>query len=130
MICRDTNLYNLFHFSKSRKSRRLLFKNIRQLVSYAGLDVVEKESGKYRGKTKISKKGNARIRSALYMPAMSASLHNSNLKEFYERINEGRTIKRQGLIAVMRKLLILIYTLWKKNENYLEDYLKVSMISG
>ena len=108
----------------------ILFKNIRQLVSYAGLDVVEKESGKYRGKTKISKKGNARIRSALYMPAMSASLHNSNLKKFYERINEGRTIKRQGLIAVMRKLLILIYTLWKKNENYLEDYLKVSMISG
>lgn len=108
----------------------LLFKNIRQLVSYAGLDVVEKESGKYRGKTKISKKGNARIRSALYMPAMSASLHNSNLKEFYERINEGRTIKRQGLIAVMRKLLILIYTLWKKNENYLEDYLKVLVVSG
>ena len=88
------------------------------MVSYAGLDVVEKESGKYRGKTKISKKGNARIRSALYMPAMNASNHNVNLKEFYDRINEGRTIKRQGLIAVMRKLLILVYTLWKKEEEY------------
>ena len=96
----------------------LLFNNIRQLVSYAGLDVVEKESGKYRGKTKISKKGNARIRSALYMPAMNASNHNVNLKEFYDRINEGRTIKRQGLIAVMRKMLILVYTLWKKEEEY------------
>lgn len=100
----------------------LLFKNIRQLVSYAGLDVVEKESGKYTGKTKISKKGNARIRSALYMPAMTASQHNTTLKNFYERVNEGRTIKRQGLIAVMRKLLILIYTLWKKDERYIENY--------
>lgn len=100
----------------------LLFKNIRQLVSYAGLDVIEKESGKYKGKTKISKKGNARIRSALYMPAMSASQHNKSLKTFYERVNEGRTIKRQGLIAVMRKLLILIYTLWKKDEEYIENY--------
>lgn len=108
----------------------LLFKNIRQLVSYAGLDVIEKESGSYKGKTKISKKGNARIRSALYMPAMTASQHNSNLKTFYERVNEGRTIKRQGLIAVMRKLLILIYTLWKKDEEYIEDYQMVQAPSG
>lgn len=100
----------------------LLFKNIRQLVSYAGLDVIEKESGKFKGKTRISKKGNARIRSALYMPALSASRYNTSLKSFYERINNGRTIKRQGLIAVMRKLLILIYTLWKTEENYVENY--------
>ena len=100
----------------------LLFNNIRQLVSYAGLDVIEKESGKFTGKTKISKKGNARIRAALYMPAMSAIQYNKTLKIFYERVNEGRTIKKQGLIAVMRKLLILIYTLWKKDEIYIENY--------
>lgn len=108
----------------------LLFKNIRQLVSYAGLDVIEKESGKYVGKTKISKKGNARIRSALYMPAVTASQHNSNLKIFYNRVNEGRTIKRQGTIAVMRKLLILIYVLWKKDEKYDENYQNNVVISG
>jgi transposase len=100
----------------------LLFTSIRQLVSYAGLDVIEKESGKYTGKTKISKKGNARIRTALYMPAMAAAAHNKTLKKFYNRVNEGRSIKRQGLVAVMRKLLILIYTLWKKEETYLENY--------
>jgi len=100
----------------------LLFTNIRQLVSYAGLDVVEKESGKYKGKTRISKKGNARIRAALYMPAMTAAKHNGALKLFYDRINQKRTIKKQGLIAVMRKLLVLIYTLWKKEEAYVENY--------
>ncbi len=31
-------------------------------------------------------------------------------------------VKKQGLIAVMRKLLILIYTLWKKEEEYVENY--------
>lgn len=100
----------------------LLFKNIAQLISYSGLDVIENESGKYKGKTKISKKGNARIRSALYMPALAASTHNANLKEFYNRINEGRVIKKQGVIAVMRKLLILIYTLWKNETTYVENY--------
>lgn len=100
----------------------LLFKNIGQLVSYSGMDVVEKQSGKYNGKTKISKKGNARIRSALYMPALAAARSNSTLKSFYERVNENRTIKKQGVVAVMRKLLILIYTLWKKDETYIENY--------
>ncbi len=100
----------------------LLFKNIRQLVSYAGLDIVKNESGKHEGKTRISKKGNPHLRTALYMPAMTAIRCNKNLKAFYERINEGRKIKKQGLIAVMRKLLILIYTLWKKNEVYIDNY--------
>jgi len=103
----------------------LLFKNIRQLVSYSGLDVIEDSSGKHKSKTKISKKGNARIRAALYMPAMSAIQYNKTLKNFYERVNEGRTIKMQGLVAVMRKLLILIYTLWTKNEIYNENYMLV-----
>ena len=100
----------------------LLFKNIRQLVSYSGLDVVQNESGTFKGKTKISKKGNVRVRSALYMPAMTASRYNKTLKIFYERVNENRTIKRQGLIAVMRKLLIIIYTLWKTDKKYIENY--------
>lgn len=100
----------------------LLFTNIRQLVSYAGLDIVQKESGKYKGKTRISKKGNARIRSALYMPAVTAATHNNNLKDFYDRVNENGTVKKHGIVAVMRKLLILIYTLWKKDERYIVDY--------
>ena len=56
------------------------------------------------------------------MPAMAAARYNNTLKVFYERINQKRTIKKQGLIAVMRKLLILIYTLWKKEEVYVENY--------
>ena len=108
----------------------LLFTSIRQLVSYAGLDVIEKESGKFTGKTKISKKGNARIRAALYMPAMSAIQCNKTLKTFYERVNDGRTIKMLGLVAVMRKLLILIYTLWKKEEEYVENYMESKRVFG
>lgn len=100
----------------------LLFKNIAQVVSYAGLDVIENQSGKHKGKTKISKKGNARIRAALYMPAMTASTHNVTLNNFYNRVNEGRTIKMQGIVAVMRKLLVLIYTLWKNETTYVENY--------
>jgi len=97
----------------------LLFDNIRQVVSYSGLDIEMKESGKYKGKTKISKKGNARIRQCLFMPALCAATYNEKIKELYERINERNPqIKKKGVVAGMRKLLILIFVLWKKNEEY------------
>ena len=99
------------------------FNNIRQVVSYAGLDIAERQSGLFKGKTRISKKGNARIRECLYMPALSATNYNEPIKALYERVVERNpTIKRKGVIAGMRKLLILIFVLWKKNEAYNAEY--------
>jgi transposase len=99
-----------------------LFQNINQLISYAGLDIVENQSGNHNGKTWISKKGNADLRTALYMPALSAIRFNEKMKSFNERIMETHSYKKQGIVAVMRKLLILIYTLWKKNEEFSLNY--------
>jgi transposase len=100
----------------------LLFNSIRQLVSYAGLDVIQDESGQHKGKSRLSKKGNAHLREALYMPAVAAITHNDNLKVFYDRLNEKFNYKKQSLVAVMRKLLVLIYTLWKSGEDYDPKY--------
>lgn len=100
-----------------------MFESTRQVVSYAGLDVVMKESGNFKGKTKISKKGNVRIRQCLYMPAMSAIQYNTGIKDLYNRIVERNPdVKRKGVVAGMRKLLILIFVLWKKDEEYDPNY--------
>jgi transposase len=100
-----------------------MFNNIRQVVGYAGLDVEMKESGKYKGKTRITKKGNPRIRQCLFMPALSACSHNEKIKALYDRILEKNpTIKRKGVVAAMRKLLVLTFVLWKKNEEYNPEY--------
>jgi transposase len=101
----------------------LQFNNIRQVVSYAGLDIAERQSGLFKGKTRISKKGNSRIRECLYMPALSATSYNEQIKALYQRVIERNpTIKRKGVIAGMRKLLVLIFVLWKKNEAYNLEY--------
>lgn len=100
-----------------------LFNNLRQLVSYAGLDVSFNESGNFRGKTRISKKGNSRIRQALFMPSLSATRANEPIKKLYGRICERNPdIKKKGIVAGMRKLLILTYILWKKDEEYDKVY--------
>lgn len=96
--------------------------SISRLVSYAGLDVVHRQSGKYEGKSRISKMGNANIRAALYMPALSAMQHDKRLKPFYERLKERLPYKKQAITAVMRKLLVLVYTLWKNGREYDPDH--------
>lgn len=102
------------------------FRSAKQLVSYAGYDVVQRESGtSVKGKTRISKKGNRYIRNALYFPAMVACRHNSVLKETYTRIIQKKPSKMVGQVAVQRKLLILMYTLWKNDTVFIENY-KVS----
>lgn len=100
-------------------------RNVKQLASYAGYDVVKRESGtSVMGKTKISKKGNRYIRKALYFPAMVACRYNDNLKNSYLRIIKKSPSKMIGQVAVQRKLLILLYTLWRKNEPFNENYIK------
>lgn len=92
--------------------------NAKQLASYTGLDVVMNQSGQYSGRTRISRKGNRYIRSALYLPAMSALKNNPRFRQFYTRIMLTHTCGKVGVVAVARKLLILIYTLWKKDSVY------------
>jgi len=96
-----------------------LFTSRSQLVSYAGYDVIEKESGtSVKGNPKISKKGNRFIRRALYFPAISTVKHEPQFQQTYERIVVKTTIKKKALVAVQRKLLLLIYALFTKNEAY------------
>ena len=99
------------------------FKSVKQLVSYTGLDVVQRESGtSIKGKTRISKKGNKYIRRALYMPSIVACRYNENLRITYMNIITRKPSKMIGVVAIQRKLLILIYTLWNKNEHYIDGY--------
>jgi transposase len=99
------------------------FENVSQLVSYAGYDVVENQSGKRSGKTRISKKGNGHIRRCLHFPAFNMIKYEvAPFKNLYERIYEGSKIKMKGYTAVQKKLLIIIYTLWKKDEAFDQNY--------
>jgi transposase len=97
----------------------ILFENAASLVSYAGYDVVENQSGRHTGRTKISKKGNSRIRRIMHMPALCAVRDDQpQFKALFERVYDRTKIKMKGYVAVQKKLLVMIYYLWKKNERY------------
>lgn len=94
-------------------------KNKRQLVSYAGYDVINQESGtSVKTKARISKRGNKHIRKAMHMPALSSIRNSGNNKELFIRLVGKTGIKMKGVVAVQRKLLVMIYTLWKNDTIY------------
>jgi len=98
-----------------------LIKSIKQLVSYAGLDVKIRESGAWKGKSKISKKGNVHIRKALYFPAYTNMKHSNNYLGLYSRIFAKKQKSLIAATATQKKLLGLIYTLWKNETVYIEN---------
>lgn len=94
------------------------FYNIKQLTSYAGLDIRIAESGKWKGKSKISKQGNSYIRKALYFPAFCMATHDPHTQQYYQRLRLKKGVTMVAAVAVQRKVLALIYTLWKKQEDF------------
>lgn len=91
----------------------------RQWVAHAGLDPRPWTSGTSVHKPpRISRTGNARLRGALYMPALVAVRRDPAAKGFYERLQTRQAKPRQGIVAVMRKLLHAIYGMFRHDGLY------------
>ena len=103
-----------------------LIRNKRQLTSYAGLDVREKQSGtSIRGKASISKRGNRSLRKAMHFPALTAIRNEGRYKTIYANLVSKHGIKMKAAVAVQRKILELMYVLYRNNTIYDENYQSV-----
>jgi len=84
-----------------------------QLSSYAGIAPIDDNSGKKKAKARI-RPGNAKLKAALYMPAMACVSRYEWAKDLYGRLRaKGRT-HQQAIVAVMRRLLIRILDVVKR----------------
>lgn len=90
-----------------------------QAVAYVGLDIRVRESGKWRGQRKVSKRGSGRVRRALYLAAVhSLTLPDSAFAAYYRHLVGQGITKMSALMAVMRKMLIVAYRLLKSGGCY------------
>ena len=89
------------------------------LVAYAGVDPSERQSGaSVHPPTHISKQGNARLRTALFFPAMTAMTHCRVLQPFVQRLRQQGLARKAIIVAVMRKLLRWIYGVLKHQQPF------------
>src|SRR6266446_577157 len=105
------------------------FTRIDQVVAYVGLDLQVKQSGKWKGQTKLSKHGSGRVRRILYLAALrSIRLEASPFGAYYQRLVARGMKKGMAVVAVMRKMLIVAVHLIQTEERY--DPGKVAMQAG
>ncbi|MDP3742714.1 MAG: IS110 family transposase [Methylotenera sp.] len=99
------------------------FNDAKALAAFVGLNPTVHQSGSsVRGKSRLSKKGNATIRKALYMPAIVARRYNPIIKAFAQRLKKAGKSNMLIIGAVMRKLLHIIYGVLKSGKPFDADY--------
>jgi Transposase and inactivated derivatives len=99
------------------------FNSAAELCSYAGLTPVIRTSGSsVKGKSRISKIGNQKLRNLLFMCSFNASKYNTACKALYDRIVAKGKSKKLALIAVCNKLLKQAFAIAKSKVPYDKNY--------
>lgn len=92
---------------------------VREIVAYAGLDPREHQSGTSMNKpARISRVGNARLRTMLYLPALSLSVKDRHARHFRDRLVARGKKKKQAVVALMRKMLHAVWTILQRGVHF------------
>jgi transposase len=99
------------------------FGHHRQFLKFCGLDLSTHQSGAFRGQTKLSKFGNARLRRTLWMAAQVAIRQKENsFREKYERYvakdRNNADLKRKAFTAVTAKMARVVHAVIKSGNQY------------
>ena len=99
------------------------FEDASQLCCYAGITPTIRASGSsVRGKSRINKMGNPKLRNLLFMCSFTACKHNKACRDIYERIIAKGKSKKLSLIAVCNKLLKQAFAVATSGLPYDENY--------
>ena len=99
------------------------FESAKAIAAFAGLSPRHRHSGtSIHGRPRLCKTGNARLRKALYMPAMVALRFNPTLRTFADRLSCAGKYKLLIIGAVMRKLLVLAYGILRSGVPFDANY--------
>lgn len=86
-------------------------------VAFLGLDVRVRDSGKFKGKRKLTKQGDGECRRLLYNAAQAAA-RGDHLRPYYQRLLSRGFTRIQALVAVMRKLARIAFALLRDQSDY------------
>jgi len=110
------------------------FGHHRQFLKFCGLDLAKSQSGASRGREKLSKRGNARLRCAFWMAGgVAVRMRENSFREKYQRyIRSDPTdpdLKRKALTAVMVKMARVAYAVVRTQTPY-RTYFEAAVPSG
>ncbi len=95
------------------------FENDRKLIAAAGLDPTTYESGKYKGKSKISKRGNRHLRRVIWLMTTKVIISNQVFRTYYFKRRKEGLIYKMAVLATAHKLIRVMFSMLV-NEKYFE----------
>lgn len=99
------------------------FENYKQFLAYIGFNSRIFESGtSVKGKGRISKVGNAKMRRTLYLTSWSSKRYNKTIKEMYQRLNAKGKKERVIKVALASKIVKLMFGVLKSGKKYSENF--------
>ena len=96
------------------------FHSRRALLRYAGLNLRERQSGTYRGQTRISKKGRIMLRKAAAQATFPLLRHDRLFGAMYARKRERGMCAQKAKVAVMRKFLFMVFSMSRSRDSFKE----------
>lgn len=88
--------------------------NKKEIAALVGVAPITKESGKFKGKS-FTQNGRQSVRKTLYMGALTAARYDEKMKAFYERLLAKGKLKKVALVAVMRKMIVILNAMVQTN---------------
>lgn len=86
----------------------------KEIAALVGVAPVTKESGKCKGKA-VTQYGRKAVRKVLYMGALVAARHNKRMEVFYQNLLAKGKLKKVALVAVMRKMIVILNAMVQSN---------------
>ena len=97
------------------------YRHGRQLVKLAGLNPSRRESGTIQGRTMMSRRGRAGLRTVVYLATLAALQHNPRIRAHYDRLRQREVRPLAGmpaLVACMNKWLLYAFAVMKRQEAF------------
>ena len=93
-------------------------KSIKSWIGYVGIDISVRQSGTWRGRSRLTKRGNAYLRKRMFQAAWGACLTNPAVRRYYDHLKLQGRCHTEAVLTIARKLLRVSYTLIKSGGEY------------
>jgi transposase len=93
-------------------------KSDRSWIAFSGLDISVRQSGTWKGKGRLTKRGNSYIRKRLYCAAWGATMNYEEVRRYYDRLKAAGRNHVEALCIIARKLLRIAYAILVKGKTY------------
>lgn len=90
----------------------------KQWIAFVGLDITVRQSGNWRGRGKLSKRGNPYLRKRLYTAAWGAQMNNEAFAAEYKKLRDSGRTYREAIVILSRKILRIAFAVCKKEKPY------------